>query len=218
MSNVSIVGAYNTAFGSFVKRNKETGEVTDQRSIYALLEEAGAGALADAGIEADRVDGIWVGSCSPSLFANQEHLAPNALEVQPGALRFKAATRCEDACASSSVALYNAAYGVESGRFRCALVIGVEKMSLLDAKGVTHALACSSHWATEGSRGMTFPGLFAEYAKGYRDRYGLSPARLAEMLATVAALCYRNGLENPLAHFGRGGPSDRLGQGHPRPA
>jgi len=211
MSNVSIVGAYNTAFGSFVKRNKETGEVTDQRSIYALLEEAGAGALADAGIEADRVDGIWVGSCSPSLFANQEHLAPNALEVQPGALRFKAATRCEDACASSSVALYNAAYGVESGRFRCALVIGVEKMSLLDAKGVTHALACSSHWATEGSRGMTFPGLFAEYAKGYRDRYGLSPARLAEMLATVAALCYRNGLENPLAHFGRGGPSDRLG-------
>jgi acetyl-CoA C-acetyltransferase len=31
------------------------------------------------------------------------------------------------------------------------------------------------------------------------------------MLATVAALAYRNGVENPLAHFGRGGPSDRLG-------
>ena len=31
------------------------------------------------------------------------------------------------------------------------------------------------------------------------------------MLATVAALCYKNGLENPLAHFGKGGPSDKLG-------
>jgi acetyl-CoA C-acetyltransferase len=30
-------------------------------------------------------------------------------------------------------------------------------------------------------------------------------------LATVAALCYANGLENPLAHFGKGGPSDKLG-------
>jgi len=58
---------------------------------------------------------------------------------------------------------------------------------------------------------MTFPALFAEYAKGYRDRYGLGDGELARMLASVAALCYRNGLENPLAHFGRGGPSDRLG-------
>ena len=31
------------------------------------------------------------------------------------------------------------------------------------------------------------------------------------MLATVAALGYRNGLDNPLAHFGKGGPSDKLG-------
>jgi len=31
------------------------------------------------------------------------------------------------------------------------------------------------------------------------------------MLAAVAALCYRNGLDNPLAHFGKGSPADRLG-------
>lgn len=211
MSKTSIVGAYNTAFGSFVKKNKETKEVTDLKSIYELIEEAGRGALADAGIEADRVDGIWVGSCSPSLFANQEHLAPNALEVDPKALRFKPVYRVEDACASSSVALYSAIYAVEAGRCDTALVIGVEKMNLLDTKGVTHALACSSHWPTEGGMGMTFPGLFAEYAKGYRDHYKISGEKLAEMMAAVAALCYRNGIENPLAHFGKGGPPDRLG-------
>jgi acetyl-CoA C-acetyltransferase len=31
------------------------------------------------------------------------------------------------------------------------------------------------------------------------------------MFATVAALGYKNGLDNPLAHFGKGGPSDKLG-------
>lgn len=211
MSKVSIIGAYNTAFGAFVSKNKETKEVTDLKSIYALMNEAGQGALADAGMESPEIDGIWVGSCSPSLFANQEHLAPNALEVEPKGLRFKAATRCEGACASSSVALYNAIYAIESGRFDCALVIGVEKMNLLDTKGVTHALACSSHWPTEGAMGMTFPGLFAEYAKGYRDHYKISDEKFARMLAQVAAFCYKNGLDNPLAHFGRGSPADRLG-------
>jgi hypothetical protein len=48
MSKVSIVGAYNTQFGSFVKKNKETGEVTDLKSIYDLMLEAGRGAIADA--------------------------------------------------------------------------------------------------------------------------------------------------------------------------
>ena len=120
-------------------------------------------------------------------------------------------TRCEDACASGSVALYNALYAVESGRARVALVLGVEKMNLLDTKGVTHALATCSYWPEEGAREVSFPCLFAEYAKGYSARYGLSADLFMRMLAAVSALGYRNGLDNPLAHFGKGGPSDRLG-------
>jgi acetyl-CoA C-acetyltransferase len=109
------------------------------------------------------------------------------------------------------VALYNAAWAVESGRFKCVLVIGVEKMSLLSTKDTTHTLACSSYWPEEGSRGMTFPGLFAEYAKGYQAHYNYSQEELRRMLAAVSALGYRNGLQNPLAHFGKGRPADRLG-------
>jgi len=30
------------------------------------------------------------------------------------------------------------------------------------------------------------------------------------MLASVSALCYRNGIQNPLAHFGKGSPPDRM--------
>jgi acetyl-CoA C-acetyltransferase len=211
MSKVSIVGAHNTKFGNLVKKNRETGEVTDLQSIYDLMLEAGRGALADAGFEGKDIDGVWVGSCAPGLFANQEHLAAFATEIDPEGLRFKSMTRCEDACASGSVALYDALYAVESGRAKVALVLGVEKMNLLDTKGVTHALATCSYWPEEGARALSFPCLFAEYAKGYQARYGMTPDELKRMLATVAALGYRNGLDNPLAHFGKGGPSDKLG-------
>jgi len=210
MSKVSIIGAYNTKFGSFVEKNKETGEIKDLKSYYDLIIEAGQGALKDAGIEAKDIDGIWLGTCSPSMFANQEHDAPLALEVAPKDLRFVHTTRTEGACASSSIALYNAIFGVESGRFKRVLVIGVEKMNLLDTKGTTHALACSSHWASEGAKGMTFPGLFAEYAKGYMKHYNYSLEELRKMLATVSALMYKNGVQNPLAHFSKGGPPDKM--------
>jgi len=211
MSKVSIIGADNTQFGAFVERNRETGAVKDTKTYYELMTEAGKGAIADAGLSPEEIDGIWVGSCSPSMFLNQEHVAPLSLEVAPEALRFLPTTRTEGACASSSVALYNAVFAVESGRFDRVLVIGVEKMNLLATKEMTHVLACSSHWPTEGSKGMTFPGLFAEYAKGYQAQYGFSDEELARMLAAVSALCYRNGIENPLAHFGKGSPPDRLG-------
>jgi acetyl-CoA C-acetyltransferase len=211
MSNVSIIGAYNTRFGAFVEKDPETGTIRDTKSYYELMIEAGRGAIADAGLAPKDMDGIWVGSCSPSLFLNQEHVAPLSLEVAPDVFRFIPTTRTEGACASSSVALYNAIYGIESGRFKRVLVIGVEKMNLLSTKEMTHVLACSSHWPTEGSKGMTFPGLFAEYAKGYQAHWNLSSETLRKMLAAISALCYRNGIQNPLAHFGKGSPPDKLG-------
>ena len=100
MSKASIIGAYNTQFGSFVQKNKETGEIKDLKSIYDLIIEAGKGALADAGVSGNEIDGVWLGTCASGLFANQEHLAATALAIDPEGLRFKSMTRCEDACAS----------------------------------------------------------------------------------------------------------------------
>ena len=74
MSSVSIIGAYNTKFGAFVERNRDTGEIKDTKSYYDLLIEAGKGAIEDAGLNPEDIDGIWVGSCSPSMFINQEEL------------------------------------------------------------------------------------------------------------------------------------------------
>jgi acetyl-CoA C-acetyltransferase len=211
MSKVSILGAYNTKFGSFVQKNRETGEITDTKSIYELMTEAIEGAVKDAEIDPKEIDGIWVGSFAPGLFTSQDHLGPYTLEAFPEAFRFKPTQRVEGACASSSMAILNAIYAIESGRFKNVLVVGIEKMNLLKTAGVTHALAGASFWPTEGAQGMTFPGLFAEYAKGYKAHYGFTDEQLQKMLTSVAALMYRNGVENPLAHFGKGGPSDKLG-------
>lgn len=204
MSKASIIGAYNTAFGAFVRKDKASGLLTDTKTYYELLIEAGRGAIADAGLEAKDIDAIYVGSCSPASFLNQEHVAPIAAEIDP-ALRFKPMTRCECACASSSVALYDAVYAIEAGRARHVLVIGVEKMNLLPTPQMTHVLACCSHWPSEGSKGWSFPMLFAEYAKGYQAQHRIPDRELEQMLWTVGALAYRHGAENPLAHV-RNGP------------
>jgi acetyl-CoA C-acetyltransferase len=199
MSKASIIGAYNTAFGAFIKKDKTTGLITDTKTYYDLLIEAGRGAIADAGLEAKDIDAIYVGSCSPAGFVNQEHVAPLAAEIDP-ALRFKPMTRTECACASSSVALYEAIYAIEAGRAKHVLVIGVEKMNLLPTPQMTHVLACCSHWPTEGAQGWSFPMLFAQYAKGYQAQYKIGNEDLEKMLWTAGALCYKNGAENPLAH------------------
>ncbi|MGZ3158708.1 MAG: thiolase C-terminal domain-containing protein, partial [Burkholderiaceae bacterium] len=205
MSKASIIGAYNTEFGAFIKKDKATGLITDTKSYYDLLIEAGRGAILDAGLDPKDIDAVYVGSCSPGSFINQEHVAPLAAEIDP-ALRFKPMTRTEDACASSSVALYDAIYSIEAGRYKNVLVIGVEKMNLLPTPQMTHVLACSSHWPSEGSKGWSFPMLFAAYAKGYQAHYKLTNEELEKMLWTAGALCYKNGAENPLAHV-KNGPS-----------
>lgn len=211
MAKVRIAGAYHTPFAMFAERNRETGEVTDTKPLHELIVEAGRGAIADAGLTASDIDAVWVGACSPGSFVKQEHVAPLAVGIDPVAMRYKPMTRVECACASGSVALYDAAYSIEASRYRRVLVIGVEKMSTQNTAMVTDILARCSFWPEEGAKGMTFPGLFAEMAKAYRARYGISSPRLREMLAHVTALAYRNGALNPLAQFGPGGLPEKKG-------
>jgi acetyl-CoA C-acetyltransferase len=171
-----------------------------EKSIYELIEDIGREVLEDAEIEAGHIGGIWLANYSGGGFNNQEHLAPYTMDIDEE-LRFTPATRVENACASGSAAIREAKNSLEAGEVDYALVIGVEKMTDLDTKGVTKVLAMASHWGTEGANGMTFPGLFAEYAKGYKSQYGLADDELRETLAKIAAKNHRNALENPLAQM-----------------
>lgn len=185
---VNVIGTFHSKIGRL------------DEYVYELLVQAGRGALEDAGVAAGDIDGIWIGNFSGGGFNSQEHLAPCAVDIDP-ALRFKPAVRVENACASGSAAIAAAKNAIEAGEAELALVIGVEKMTSLDTKGVTKVLAMASYWPEEGELGMTFPGLFAEYAKGYMEKYNVSAEELRVILAKVAAKNHRNAVANPLAQM-----------------
>ncbi|KYO65380.1 Acetyl-CoA acetyltransferase [Thermovenabulum gondwanense] len=187
---VMIIGTGHTKFGRL------------NESLYDLIIAAGREALEDAKIEAKQIGGIFVGNYSGGGFNNQEHLAPWAIEINPE-LRFKPCTRIENACASGSAAIKAAKNAIEAGEMDFALVIGVEKMTTLDTKGVTKVLAMASYWPEEGAKGMTFPGLFAQFALGYKEKYKITDEKFRESLAKVSAKNHTNGKYNPLAQMGK---------------
>ncbi|MFN2362970.1 MAG: thiolase domain-containing protein [Halarsenatibacteraceae bacterium] len=185
---ISIIGTGHTPFGRL------------DESLYELLENAGKEALESSGVSGKDIGRIFVANYSAGSFNNQEHLGPYSLEISED-LKYTPAVRIENACASGSAAIQAAKDVLLSGAIDYALVVGVEKMTSLDTKGAMKALSKASYWPTEGAEGMTFPGLFAEFAKGYKDHYDLSDEELRETLAMIAAKNHQNATANDYAQM-----------------
>lgn len=207
---VLITGGGHTRFGNHSQKDKQTGERKDTYSLEQMLGDVIGEALSEAALEADAIDAIYMGSCSPGAFTNQELLGPIALQQCPS-LRFKPVHQSTAACASSSMALHAAADALQSGRINAALVVGIEKMTLRNTPQVTEILGRCSYWPEESARGVTFPGLFARIGEAYRQHHRIGPDRYREMLATVAASNYSRGIHNPLAQFGPGSLPESAG-------
>lgn len=167
----------------------------DALDLEDLIRMAGAEAIADAGIDPADIDAAWLGHFNSGLVPDG-FASSMVIGIDP-ALRFKQATRCENACASGSAALYAAIDAIESGRIRAALVVGAEKMSGLDTAGVTASLAGASYQREE--RGVSFPQIFARFAKAYEADFG-DPR---EAMARIAVKNHENALRNPLAQMHR---------------
>ena len=80
----------------------------------------------------------------------------------------------ENACASGTTALHEAAESVRLDRFRCVLAVGVEKMTDQFA-GAIHPESTD----IEGRGGLALPSLYAMAATRYQHLYGLTDADLA---------------------------------------
>lgn len=177
----AMVGWAHTRFGRL-----------DDETLESLVLRVTAEALADAGIDAEAVDSIHVGNLGG--FDAQAFPAALPLQAAPG-LRFKPATRYENACASGSAALHGALDRIAAGRGGVALVIGVEKMNALTTPEVARVLAGCSYQPEEGA--LSFPGIFAQMAQAYFERYG----EQLDALAHIAAKNHANGALNPYAHI-----------------
>lgn len=181
-----IVGWAHTPFGRL-----------DGLDLESLITQVVREALADAEVPASDVDALWLGNLNggfvPDIFCSSLMLQAN------DALRFKPATRVENACASGSAALYAALDAVEAGRARIAVVVGAEKMTSISGSAVTEVLSRASYVREEAAQGLTFPGIFAKVANAYFEHYGDHSGTLAR----IAAKNHANGVRNPFAHMRR---------------
>src|ERR1041385_4575 len=184
MRAVAVVGMGKTAFGAF-----------PDRDLRSLAVEAGQKCLADAHVNASKIESFYLGNFAGPSFVGQNHLAPYIA----GAMGVNGvpATRFEAACASSGSAFFHAVSAVGAGLYDLVLVGGVEKMTSQTTPKVTEILAGAGDMKGEGKAGATFPALFAMIARRHMHQYGTT----REHLAAVAVKNHANGAKNPLAHM-----------------
>jgi len=140
------------------------------------------------------IKALFVGHMGES-YEHQGHTGPT-LADWAGLLPVQA-TRVENACASSGVALGLGVSAVFSGMYDIVMVGGVEKMTHRTTSDVTEFLAMASDFPFEQWHGITFPGLYALMATAHMHRYGTTE----EQMAMVAVKNHHNGALNPKAHM-----------------
>jgi acetyl-CoA C-acetyltransferase len=180
----SIVGWAHTPFGKL-----------EQETVESLIVRVGTEALADAGIPAGDVDEIVLGHFNAG-FSPQDFTASLVLQADP-ALRFKPATRVENACATGSAAVHQAIKAVRAGTARVVLVVGVEQMTRTPGPEVGRNLLKASYLPEDGDTVGGFAGVFGKIAEQYFQRYGDQ----SDALAMIAAKNHKNAVANPYAHM-----------------
>ncbi|MFG6621404.1 acetyl-CoA acetyltransferase [Sulfitobacter sp. 1A05707] len=186
MTDPYIVGWAHSAFGK-----------SEAPDTEALMAEVTGPALTHAGVDAEDVDGIFVGVFNNG-FSDQDFQGA-LVGMGNEALARVPATRYENACATGSAALHGAMDFIASGRGKIALVVGAEKMTATPGAEVGDILLGASYRAEEAGVGGGFAGLFGQIAGSYFQRYGDQ----SEALAMIAAKNHHNGMQNPLAHMQR---------------
>ncbi|MCA1243360.1 acetyl-CoA acetyltransferase [Stappia stellulata] len=180
----AIVGWAHTPFG---KHTEET--------VESLIVKVARDAIADAGLEASDVDEIVLGHFNAG-FSEQDFTASLVLQADP-ALRFKKATRVENACATGSAAVHQGVRAVTSGEARVVLVVGVEQMTTTPGPEIGRNLLKASYLPEDGDTPAGFAGVFGKIAQGYFQKYGDQ----SDALAAIAAKNHRNGVNNPYAQM-----------------
>ncbi len=142
------------------------------------------------------IKALFVGHMGES-YEHQGHTGPTVSDWA-GLLPIQA-TRVENACASSGVALRCGILAVLSGMCDVVMVGGVEKMTHRTTPDVTEFLAMASDYPFEQWHGITFPGLYALMATAHMHKYGTTE----EQMAMVAVKNHHNGALNPKAHMQR---------------
>jgi acetyl-CoA C-acetyltransferase len=179
-----IVGWAHTPFGRL-----------DGETVESLVVRAAEAALQDAGIAAADVDEILLGHFNAG-FSAQDFTASLVLQASPD-LRFKRATRVENACATGSAAVHQGLKSIEAKAARIVLVVGVEQMTTTPGPEIGRNLLKASYVREEADIAGGFAGIFGTIAGLYFQKYGDQ----SDALAQIAAKNHKNGVANPYAQI-----------------
>ena len=169
------------------------GKLEDM-DLENLIAWAAREAVKDAGLDFSDIDAIYVGNFGG--FEKQGFPAAFALEADEH-LRFKPATRIENACATGSAAVHMGLNDIAAGKSRFVLVVGAEKMTITPGDQIGDVLLNASYRKEEGATPGGFAGLFGTIASLYFQRYGDA----SEAMARIAAKNHKNGVANPYAQL-----------------
>jgi len=186
-TNVFVLGGHQTDFARAI--------VKEGLDVSGLVAEAVQATLAEASIDATDVQSIHVGNAFGQLYNGQGHLGAMPATVVPE-LWGVPAQRHEAACASSSMAALSAMAEIESGRYDCVMVLGVEQEKTMPS-GQAAAVQQAAAWVGHETEGVEYfwPYAFNEVAETYAERFGLDDAHLR----AIGELNYRNAKANPNA-------------------
>jgi len=180
----AIVGWAHTPFGKL-----------DAISVESLIVRVTREALDHAGLKPSDVDEIVLGHFG-SGFSPQDFTASLVLQASDD-LRFKPATRVENACATGSAAVHQAIKSINAKAARIVLVVGVEQMTATPGPEIGKTLLRASYLAEEGDTPNGFAGVFGNIAATYFQRHGDQ----SDALAMISAKNHFNGVSNPYAQI-----------------
>ncbi|WP_370302800.1 acetyl-CoA acetyltransferase [Pseudooceanicola sp.] len=183
-NDAQIVGWSHSKFGK-----------SEAPDLEALIREVVPAALDHAGVEAQQVDGIYLGVYNNGFLKQSFEAGLVGMAVPE--LKHVPANRLENACATGSAALYAALDFINAGRGRVALVIGAEKMTAIPSQDAANLMLQGSYFPEEGHFDAGFAGVFGHIAQNYFQRYG----DRSEELAMISSKNHRNGMLNPYAHM-----------------
>ncbi|TIT66210.1 MAG: thiolase domain-containing protein [Mesorhizobium sp.] len=179
-----IVGWAHSRFG------KLEGETLEN-----LIVKVATDALDHAGIGPDEVDEIVLGHFNAG-FSAQDFTASLVLQADDR-LRFKPATRVENACATGSAAVRQGIRAIDANAARVVLVVGAEQMTTTPGPEIGRNLLKASYLPEDGDTPAGFAGVFGKIAQAYFQRYGDQ----SDALAMIAAKNHKNGVDNPYAQM-----------------
>jgi acetyl-CoA C-acetyltransferase len=163
--------------------------------VESLIGKVAAAAVKDAGLAPADIDEVVVGHFNAG-FSRQDFPSSLVLQHLPE-LRFKRATRVENACATGSAAIHAGLRAIAARQARLVLVVGVEKMSDASPDDVGRNLLRASYMREEAAVDGGFAGIFARIAQRYFQLHGDK----SDALARIAAKNHANGAVNPLAQI-----------------